>query len=437
MTIAKNLLKNIVVAVLRFEAKLVLRKYKPKVVGVTGSVGKTGTKEAVARVLEKRFRVRKSQKSFNHEIGVPLTILGCDNAWWNPIGWLKNILEGASLIFFRADYPECLVLEIGVERPGDIDRITSWVKFDAVIVTRLPDIPVHVEFFRAPEDLTREKLKLPQAVAPEGTVILNADDQKIMAARGTMRGRVLTFGWSEGAEVRASNEHIMYNELTGKKLPDGLSLKVDYSGNNVPFRLRGILAKHQLYGVLAAIAAGITFDLNLVDIAGALEDLESSPGRFRLLAGVKDTIIIDDSYNASPAAVDSALDTLAEIETSGRKIVVLGDMMELGPLAIEAHRAIGAHLARLAPDYIFLVGLRTKFSAEELAKKRFSKKKIFTFDDWRGVGEKLQKLMAAGDVVLIKGSQSMRLEKVVEEVMAFPEDKESLLVRQEPEWRRR
>jgi UDP-N-acetylmuramoyl-tripeptide--D-alanyl-D-alanine ligase len=324
-----------------------------------------------------------------------------------------------------------------VERPGDIDRITSWVKFDAVIVTRLPDIPVHVEFFRAPEDLVKEKLKLPKAVRATGTVILNADDSKIMAAREAMRARVLTFGWNEGAEVRASNEHIMYNELTGKKLPDGYALKVDHNGNNVPFRLPGILARHQIYGVLAAIAAGATFDLNLVDIAEALENLESPPGRFRLLAGIKESIIIDDSYNASPAAVESALDTLAEVETPGRKIVVLGDMMELGPLAIEAHRQVGARLLRLSPDYVFFVGLRMRFAAEELTKKRFSKKKIFMFDDWRGVGEKLQKLIEPGDVVLIKGSQSMRLEKVVEEVMAFPEDKESLLVRQEPEWKRR
>jgi UDP-N-acetylmuramoyl-tripeptide--D-alanyl-D-alanine ligase len=436
MNLGKNLLKKIIVAIIRFEAKLVLRKYKPKIVGITGSVGKTGTKEAVARVLGRKFKVRKSQKSFNHDLGIPLTILGCNNAWWNPLAWLKNILEGASLILFHAPYPEWLVLEVGVEQPGDIDWVTAWIRFDVVVMTRLPEIPVHVEYFRTPEQLIKEKLKLPQSVSTEGIIVLNHDDPKIMAAKDSFKGRILTYGWREGATVRASNEHLLYHELTGRKLPDGVAFKIDYNGNNVPFRLRNILAFHQIYGVLAAIAVGTALEINLVDMVDALENLEPSPGRFHLLAGIKDTVIIDDTYNASPVAVESALNTLSQIETGGRKIAVLGDMMELGPLAIEAHRQVGV-LAAPAADIIFTVGLRMKFAEEELNQKHFAKTKMFHFDNWRGVGEKLQQILKTGDVVLVKGSQSMRLEKVVEEVMAFPEDKASLLVRQEPEWQKR
>src|SRR3989344_2124025 len=118
----KSILRTIITAILRFEARLVLRKYRPKIIGITGSVGKTGTKDAVAQVLGAQFKVRSSYKSFNHELGVPLTILNCPNAWWSLTGWLKNILEGASLILFRSPYPEWLVLEIGVEQPGDIDK---------------------------------------------------------------------------------------------------------------------------------------------------------------------------------------------------------------------------------------------------------------------------------------------------------------------------
>lgn len=432
----RQIARKSIAGIIRFEARLVLKKYKPKIVGVTGSVGKTGTKEAVAQVLGKRFKVRKSQKSFNHELGIPLTILGCDNAWWNPLAWLKNILEGASLILFRAPYPEWLVLEIGVERPGDIDRVTRWINFDVAIITRLPEIPVHVEFFRTPEELIKEKLKLAKAVGESGVVVLNYDDPKIMTAYGEMRGRVLTYGFGEGASIRASNEHVLYNELNGGKMPDGLAFKVDYGGNNVPFRLRGILAFHQIYGVLAATATGLALGINLVDTAEVVENLEAQPGRFRLLLGIKDTVIIDDSYNASPAAVESALKTLEQIEIKGRKIAVLGDMMELGPLSVEAHRAAGLQAAAIA-DIIFTVGLRMKFAVEELERKRFAKTKKFHFDDWRGVGEKLQQVLKPGDIVLVKGSQSMRLEHVVEEVMAQPESKEVLLVRQEPEWLKR
>lgn len=432
----QRIVKKIIVNILRFEAKLILKKYKPKIVGIAGSVGKTGTKEAVARVLESKFKVRRSQKSFNHDLGISLTILGCDNAWWNPIAWFKNFLEGASLILFRTPYPEWLVLEVGVEKPGDIDWVTDWVKFDIVVMTRLPEIPVHVEYFRTPEQLVREKLKLPQSVKSDGILVLNYDDPKIMAAKESFKGRILTYGWGEGATVRASNEHLLYSELTGRKLPDGVAFKVDYDGNNVPFRLRSILAFHQIYGALAAITVGAALGINLVDMVEALEDLESSPGRFRLLAGIKETIIIDDTYNASPAAMEAALNTLEQIETSGRKIAVLGDMMELGPLAIEAHRQVGIYAARVA-DIVITIGLRMNFVDEELKQKRFAKTKMFHFDNWQGVGEKLQQILKTNDVVLVKGSQSMRLEKVVEEVMAFPEDKEKLLVRQEPEWRKR
>jgi UDP-N-acetylmuramoyl-tripeptide--D-alanyl-D-alanine ligase len=155
-----------------------------------------------------------------------------------------------------------------------------------------------------------------------------------------------------------------------------------------------------------------------------------------LLAGIKDTLLIDDSYNASPAAVESALATLVKMETTGRKIAVLGDMLELGPLTIEAHRQIGA-MAASAVDYLITVGLRTQFLAEAATKKKLPKKSQKHFDTYHGVGEYLQNLIAPGDVILIKGSQSIRLEKVVEEIMAHPEDKEKLLVRQEPEWQKR
>ena len=123
----KTHLKNIISAILQFEARLILNKYNPKIIAVTGSVGKTSTKDAIFSVMSTSFYVRKSEKSFNSDIGIPLTILGCQNAWTDPIMWICNIWAGAMLIIFKHSYPEWLILEVGADRPGDIRKISKWL----------------------------------------------------------------------------------------------------------------------------------------------------------------------------------------------------------------------------------------------------------------------------------------------------------------------
>ena len=140
----KNLLKFIIVLFLTFFARAVVRRYAPKIVMVTGSVGKTSTKDAVAAVLGRRFFVRKSEKSFNSEFGVPFTILGVENPWNNPLAWLSVLRSALALLILPNHYPSMLVLEVGADRPGDLARILRIATPDAVVVTRLPDIPVHV-----------------------------------------------------------------------------------------------------------------------------------------------------------------------------------------------------------------------------------------------------------------------------------------------------
>src|SRR3989338_6438454 len=142
-----------VVLLLTAQARAVLRKYHPHIIAVTGSVGKTSTKDAIYTVLSSKFFVRKSEKSFNSDVGVPLTILGCKNAWNNPFLWAKNLLEGFALLILKNHYPKWLVLEVGADRPGDIRKLARWLKPDVVVITALPDVPVHVEFFDSPEDV--------------------------------------------------------------------------------------------------------------------------------------------------------------------------------------------------------------------------------------------------------------------------------------------
>ena len=152
----KRLVKPIIVAVLACAARAVISRYRPRVVMVTGSVGKTSTKDAVAAALSERFFVRKSEKSFNSEFGVPFTILGVGNPWANPIAWLSVIKKFFVLMLLPNHYPNLLVLEVGADKPGDLQRILRIARPDAVVVTHLPEIPVHVEAYSSPEAVREE-----------------------------------------------------------------------------------------------------------------------------------------------------------------------------------------------------------------------------------------------------------------------------------------
>ena len=175
----KNAFKHLVVTIITLEAKYLLRRKRPKIIAVTGSVGKTTMKDAIYAVVKNHYSARKSEKSFNSEIGIPLTILGLPNAWSSPLGWFKNIFDGAWIALFSGQYPQLLVIEAGVDRPGDMKRLTEWMRPDIVVITRLPDVPVHVEFFSSPEEVVKEKLLLAGALQSDGVLIYNHDDTRL------------------------------------------------------------------------------------------------------------------------------------------------------------------------------------------------------------------------------------------------------------------
>ncbi len=417
---------------LELEARAVLRKYKPKVVAITGSVGKTSTKDAIFAVLDKIYYTHASHQSYNSEIGVPLTILDCPNAWDNPLAWVSNLWQGLRLIFLKNIYPQWLVLEVGADRPGDIKHITSYLSADLVVITRMSSIPVHVEFFPSPEQVAVEKAQLLQALRSGGVVALNADDEITMKMAAKSHSKVITFGFSESAQVRASELHIMYKDGH----PEGMAFRIDYAGNSVPIRLRGAFGKSHVYAILAASAVGIAQEINLVKIADAFSNYTTPPGRMHLLEGINNSLIVDDSYNSSPIAAEVALHALEETQVVGRKIAVLGDMMELGKFTPEAHREIGRHAARVV-NLLVAVGLRAKFFLDGASSSRISKKKMIHFDTAATAGQYLKDILQSGDLVLVKGSQAVRLEKTVAQIMAHPKDASKLLVRQDPEWQNR
>jgi UDP-N-acetylmuramoyl-tripeptide--D-alanyl-D-alanine ligase len=434
----KELFKTIIVTVLEREAELVLKKYKPKIVAVTGSVGKTSTKDAIYHVLSQRFCVRKSQKSFNSDIGVPLTILGCPNGWNNPLIWIRNLWKGLWLILWKQSYPEWLVLEVGADRPGDIEKVSSWVKPDAVVVTCFGTVPVHVEYFKSVGDLIKEKSFLVRALKPSGILILNGDDADTsgMAQIAPESSMKVLYGMNAGVRLRAEQYAVIYSDTSLGHFPSGITFHVEHNNQSSVVSLPGVIGYQHVYPVLAAVALGSSLGFGMDEMCQSCMTLEHAPGRMRLIPAIKNTYCIDDTYNSSPIAVNEGLNTLSQIQIKGKKIAVLGDMMELGNFSSDAHFEAGKRVSEVC-DMLLTVGLRSRQIAEGALSNGMDEMKIFQYEDSRSAGKELEQYLSSGDIVYIKGSQSLRMERVVEEIMAEPDRAYELLVRQETAWKKK
>lgn len=426
------ILKRIIVTILTFEARIILWKYKPKIVAVTGSVGKTSTKDAIYTVLSAAFHARKSDKSFNSELGVPLTILGLPNAWSSVSGWLENIVEGLHLILTYTVYPEWLVLEVGADRPGDI-RSLRWLKPHIVVFTRFPDVPVHVEFFESPEQVTHEKLELIKALRPSGTLIVNADDPKMADITVTPEQRKLSFGFSNDASVRGHTETVLYDANNN---PVGVSTRIDFQDGHEDVQILGTLGMHNVHPLLAAVTVGISEGVAFPRIIEALKHHTPPPGRMRVLPGKNGSTLVDDTYNASPIAVDAGLETLDALRVPGKKYVVLGDMLELGDYSVAEHKKVGATVTNVA-NVFMAVGVRMRDAADAAREKKGMCERVDSFQDAGEALAALEPLIRLGDVVYVKGSQSMRMERVVAGLLEDPSKAAELLVRQDAEWKKR
>src|SRR3989338_3339060 len=431
----KLLLKKVVVFVITLQAKLVLAKYKPRIIAVTGSVGKTSTKDAIYAVLSDHEFVRKSEKSFNSDIGVPLTILGRPNACNNPLGWLSNIVAGLVLLLTKRHYPKWLVLEVGADRPGDIKKIAHWLTPDVVVVTRLANVPVHVEYFSSAEEVFMEKAELIKAMKSDGSLVLSHDDAHVLSLQNIVRTGVFTFGFSEGSDVRGFKVKVVYHGRKVKR-PIGMSFYISHKEKNAEITLQGTVGRQIPYALLAAATVAIRLGITLDEIKKAFAHYQSQVGRMKLIEGIKDTTIIDDSYNSSPVAVREALDVLASLSLKGRKIAVLGDMLELGRFSVQEHKEIGSYAASQT-DILITVGPRGRDFALGARQAGMQKENVIECNDAETAARILLECIIPADIVLIKGSQGVRMERTVEALMAQPKEKDKLFVRQEEEWQRR
>lgn len=429
-------MKRILIWKLRLLSRWILRKYQPRVIGVTGSVGKSSTVEAVYTVLRKKFRVRKSYKNYNNEFGLPLSIIGARAGGKNPFAWVGVVCRALRLALFRdGQYPELLVLEMGADQPGDIQYLTSIAPCHIGVFTAVG--PAHLELFDSVEKIAREKALVVTHITKNGYAVLNADDQLVMDAADKVRAQVITFGFMDTATVRASELKVSAGPSADPWVDvqiKGLSFKLHYQGSTVPVFLPSVLGRHQVYSGLAAAAVGISLGMNLSDVSTALREYQSPPGRMHLLPGIKHTSLIDDTYNSSPLAANAALAVLKDIQVSGKKIAALGDMLELGSYTQEGHRDVGHHVVESA-DVLVTVGERAQYIAEGAREAGMNPDRVFHFDDTRQAGKFIQERMQTGDIVLIKGSQGARMERVTRELMAEPLRATELLVRQDSNWR--
>lgn len=427
-------MKKLLQLKLKMFSRMIIKKYQPVVVGITGSIGKTSTKDAINKVLQEKLRVRTTFKNYNNEIGLPLTIIGLKSPGKNIFGWLGVFLYACRLILIKDKrYPQVLILEMGVDRPGDMKYLTDIVSVDIGVVTAVSYS--HLEYFGSVSNIQKEKQVLIESLNAKGLAVLNFDNQYVKEMSEVSKARVSSFGLKEGANLQAQD--IVYNFTKEGYDLSGINFKLNYNGSVVPVNMKNIMAETAIYAALAATAVALYFDFNLVEISNALSDFSLPKGRMNFLPGIKHTFIIDDTYNSSPEAALLAINVLkrVKVDSTANKYAILGDMLEIGGYTEEGHRLVGKMVAESKIDQLIAVGERARDFIRGAKEAGMEDDYIFYFDKPEEAGRFLQNRIKAGDILLIKGSQGARMEKVVKELMAEPEKAAELIVRQEKEWK--
>ncbi len=418
-------------------ARMILKRQKPDVIGITGSVGKTSAKEAIYAVLDTKYSVRRNIRNYNNEIGVPLTIIGSDTGGRNPFKWAWILTKGLLYGAIPLPYPKILVLEMGADHPGDIKYLTTLAPANVGAVTAIGDQPSHLEFFKDVAQLAKEKHIMFTHMSVDDTAIVNLDEPYSRDIMEKIKAKPFTISLKREADLQAVEIQYSRNPQDMAKSPqiNGLSFKFHYQGSVVPCFIPNVLGLPQVYASLFAAAAGITYNMNLVEIIEALQQYRPPQGRMNLIAGQHQSLIIDDSYNSSPAAVREALNVFSKIESIGKRIVCLGDMEELGKQSKRAHTLVGKKVAELSIEYLLAIGEKAQGIADAAIANGMDRERVNSFKTVEEAITKVRHLVEADSVVLVKGSQSTRMEKLVEAIMDDPDQAEELLVRQYGHWK--
>jgi len=355
------------------------RRHSPRVIGVTGSVGKTTTKELIADVLSRRYATLKSQQSYNNEIGLPLTVLQL------------------------TPEHERVVLEMGMYDVGEIADLARIALPHVGVVTIVS--PVHLERAGTMQRIVRAKTELVQALppAPEGVAILNHDDPRVLGMREATRARIFTYGLSPDASLWA-------DDIEGLGL-EGVHFRLHYEDETLHVKVP-LLGRHSVHTALRAAAVGLVEGLTWQEI---MEGLRTPSPQLRLVAarGPRGATILDDTYNASPASTIAALNLLEEL--GGRKIAVLGGMLELGDYEREGHEKVGMRALEVV-DVLISVGELGQIIGETALRWGMAPEDVHIVEDNEAAIRVLEELVGEGDMILVKGSRAMKMDQIVSEL---------------------
>ncbi len=404
-----------------------LAKYKPVVIGITGSVGKSSTKKVIYEILERKYKVHRDRSCYNTDMSVPLAITGFESGGRSVRKWIKIIFKTIGRLFKKNNYPDVLILEMGVNRPNDMKKMLAVVKPDIGVLTGIGKFPSHLEYFKDAKHIAREKSLLVRSLGRKDLAILNLDDEFIKELSENIRSSVITYGFNESADVRAEEILLGNKKFKTEDGSMGMRFKISYQGTTVPFRLPYALGRGQIYSTLSAVAVGIHFGFNLVEMSETLSNYHPLAGRMKMINGINKSLIIDDTFNSNPSSALSALETVEKLEAP-RKIAVLGDMLELGEQCEIGHREVGKVISN-SVDFLFTYGSKSEVISRQAQENGMKKENIFHFKNIDELIEPLKNIIQNEDIILVKGSRAMRMERVVKEIMADPEKADELLVK--------
>jgi UDP-N-acetylmuramoyl-tripeptide--D-alanyl-D-alanine ligase len=348
------------------------------VIGVTGTNGKTTTKEMIASVSETRFKTHKTQGNLNNHIGLPLSLLKMD-----------------------ADH-EVAVLEMGMSAAGEIRLLADIARPEMGLITNISE--AHLEELKTIRNVQSAKGELFSALEPHHTAIVNADDPLVLELANKLRAQKITYGIENPADVKASNIRPRKNE--------GFDFDVRLFDQEFAVSLP-VLGACNIYNALAAVATGHSLGLSPSDMATGLEGCRLIGQRYEIIQNDSITLI-NDAYNANPRSMEESLNTLTQYETSGRKIFVVGNMLELGELSQSAHRELGKKVAKLPVDLLVTVGDLATLVAEGALQEGMNGDRIVDFTSRDEAKEYLQKNLKLNDCILFKGSRGAHLEEIVQ-----------------------
>lgn len=355
-----------------------IKKVNPKVIAITGSNGKTTTKDIVASILKNNYRVHETQSSFNNEIGVPFTILS------------------------MPEDTEYLVLEMGMDRAGQLDELSNIAHPDIAVITMIGE--AHIEFFKTRDRIADAKMEITNHLSNNGTFIFNGDEP-LLLKRANKFANEYTFGHINDNYISAKNIHLDYqNYIT--------TFQTNLTDNNV-FKLP-LMGTYNVDNALPGILIGLLAGIRVEDIKSKLNNLSLTKNRTELLKGQKGETILSDVYNSNPTAVIDVLNVFSNMQTNGKRIVVLGDMLELGDDAVALHSNLSNYLNPQSIDEVYLIGTYIK-NLSDILKEKFDPEKIHYYlnDDLDSLANSLKDSITGEDLILLKASHGLHLEKVL------------------------